>query len=253
MNNRNLPSIRHYPLEKLVEINELEIALKMTEKKLSKEHIMGIVNAFYANTQICVSGIPYIRIQGLAEILRTGNSGAEQSLVYQGIPGLISKSEILNIDGYEHISGPTLIQLIEVRKSVKSGKTKQYLQIAERIYTKIVNNSEVRDVKDVFLQEISNYRPYLKKERIDKYGISSCEFTGETFSSTEEVDFAHIDSVVTNPFRALNVDNGVIIFKHIHKDLTKNKIHNFDEMYLHCLENNYSVYWAERYAEVFPQ
>ncbi|MBE9142806.1 hypothetical protein [Planktothrix mougeotii] len=246
MNNKNLPTVRYHNLNEIADKNELEIALKVAEERLDKGHITSIVNAFFANTKIYVNGIPYIRASGLAPILRTGNSGAERPLVYQGIPGIIGGSAIIVIDGNDHISGPTLLALIATRKSFQSGKTKQYLAIAARIYEKIVENSQVRDMKDAFLQEIAQCRPYLKSERIDKYEICSCEFTGDIFTHSNQVEFAHIESVAFNPSKALDVDNGVIILKRIHNDLTRKQIHNLDGMYNYCLEKGYFTSWIGR-------
>ena len=87
-------------------------------------------------------------------------------------------------------------------------------------------------------------RPYLKKARIEKFNIKKCEFTGKIFENDSSVEFAHIESVVTNPFKALDLDNGVIILKEIHKNITKSNIHSFNELYRFCLENDYALEWA---------
>lgn len=244
MTNRNLPSVIYHNLNELIQLNELNVALSAASEQLDKGHISSIINAFFLNTKVCVNGIPYIKVKGLSSILRTGNSGAERPLVYQGLKGVIAPAEIIEIESEDHISGPTLISLIHTRINFKSGTTKQYLTIALDLYSKIINLAEVRNLKDVFIEQLQSYRPYLKKDRIELFGIKCCEFSGQPFSNYNDVEFAHIDSVAINPLKALSLNNGVIILKSIHSELTRQRIHTFEEMYKFCQDNNYSTNWS---------
>jgi len=99
MRNNTFPAVIYYPLQDISTKNELEIISTLAKDSLDKGHIASIINAFYINTRICRNGIPYIRAKGLASILRTGNSGAERPLIYQGIPGVLAPSAIIEIDG----------------------------------------------------------------------------------------------------------------------------------------------------------
>ncbi|MDR5892820.1 hypothetical protein QC820_08310 [Halomonas mongoliensis] len=242
---RNLPSIIYHPLNELIDRAELDSVANAATNILHQGHMTGIVNAFFVNTKICVSGVPYIKISGLSMILRTGNSGAERPLIYQGMPGILSPSEIIEVDGEEHISGPTLKAIIDARIAFTDGRTKQYLTVAMQAYERIINLSQVRDLKEVFLDDIRNNRLLLKSQRIAEYNITSCEFSGAPFANRGEVEFAHIESVVTQPMLALDVTNGVIILKHIHRELTNQGVHDFARMYKFCKENGYSTRWAD--------
>lgn len=241
----NLPSIIYHQLDDLIDRPELGYIANIATDILNKGHITAIVNSFFVNTKICVNGIPYIKISGLSTILRTGNSGAERPLIYQGMPNIISPAEIIEIEGEEHISGPTLRAFIDARIAFSNGRTKQYLNVAMQAYERIINLAEVRDLKDIFLEDIRNNRPLLKNQRIAEYDIAQCEFSGHYFANKSEVEFAHIESVVTQPFNALNIDNGVIILCSIHRELTKQGIHNFEGMYNFCVQNNYFTNWAD--------
>lgn len=242
---QNLPSVIYHPLNELTQRNELELVLNAASSVLNEGHITSIVNAFFVNTKICVNGIPYLKVSGLSTILRTGNSGAERPLIYQGMPGVISAAEIVEIEGVEHISGPTLRGLIDTRLAQTTGRTRQYLNVAMESYERILNLSQVRDLKEVFLDDIRNNRSLLKTQRIAQYNITVCEFTGQDIINPQDVEFAHIESVVSNPMLALSVDNGVIIQKAIHQILTRNGIHGYEGMYNFCVQNNYSTTWAD--------
>ncbi|WP_221411046.1 hypothetical protein [Aeromonas hydrophila] len=241
---QNLPSVIYRSLNEITQVNELESVINATHQALNSGHITAIVNAFFINTKICVNGLPYIKVSGLSAILRTGNSGAERPLIYQGVTGVISPAAIIEIDGIEHISGPTLISLINFRMAQTIGRTHQYLSVAMQAYLRILNIPQVRDIKDLFLDDIRNNRPLLKTQRIAEFNISSCEFTNTPFTNRQDVEFAHIESVVTNPLLALDVNNGVIILKTIHRELTRLMIHDYAGMYNYCLTNGYSTAWA---------
>ncbi|WP_252177471.1 hypothetical protein [Endozoicomonas sp. 4G] len=240
-----LPSIVYHELNSLAEDSELKHIVDATIHRLNKGHITAILNSFFINTKICVNGIPYIKIKGLSNILRTGNSGAERPLIYQGMPGITSAAEIIEIKGEEHISGPTLVMLIEARMNFSRGRTKEYLQIAKSAYERIINLPEVRDLKDVFLSDIDNNRPLLKIQRISELNITACEFSGNSFTNKSEVEFSHIESVISNPSLALDINNGVIILKTIHHEITRRKLHGFSEMYEFCKEKGFSTKWAD--------
>lgn len=240
----NLPSVVYYQLDGLIERPEINHIANATTSVLNQGHVTAIVNAFFVNTKICVNGIPYIKINGLSSILRTGNSGAERPLIYQGMAGILSPATIIEIDGEEHISGPSLRAALDARLSSVDGRTKQYLRVSMQAYERIITLSQVNDLKEVFLDDIRNNRPLLKSQRIAEYNITQCEFTGQTFNNSIEVEFAHIESVVTQPFLALDINNGVIILKSIHRELTNQRIHDYEGMYNFCVENNYSTDWA---------
>lgn len=245
MNNSNLPAVIYHDLSDLVNYADLNVALSAAAQNLSKGHITSIVNAFHANTRVSVNGIPYIRVQGISVILRTGNSKAERPLIYRGISGIIKNAELVTIDSEEFIAGPSLAGLLSARINLSDVKTRLYLEVAMNIYYKIANLSEIRDLRDLFIANIEENRPRLKNDRINFYGVTSCEFSSTRIENSSQVEFAHIESVVSNPFKALDIDNGVIILKKYHRELTNAGIHDFEGMYEFCTKNSLSTGWAK--------
>jgi hypothetical protein len=242
----NQLSIIYYNLGQLFQKKEISYICNEFENMLNKKHLASIINAFYLNTRIASNGLVYLRIKGIAQVLRTGASGAERYLIYNGVDGVVPEAEIMAINGEEYISGPSLAALLDYRMStVPGGKTKSYLKFSESIYRIIKNHHRVQDIRDIYLDDINKNRKYLKKERINTYNINKCEFSGVMFNSNSDVEFAHIESVVTNPFRALDINNGVIILKEIHAELTRRNIHNLEGMYNYCIENRYSTDWCQ--------
>lgn len=240
----NLPSVVYHQLNDLIDRPEINHIANAATSVLNQGHVTSIVNSFFVNTKICVNGVPYIKINGLSSILRTGNSGAERPLIYQGMAGTLSPAAIIEIDGEEHISGPSLRAALDARIAFADGRTKQYLRVSMQAYERIITISQVADLKELFLDDIRNNRPLLKNQRIAEYHITQCEFTGQIFNNSKEVEFAHIESVITQPLLALDINNGVIILKSIHRELTDQGIHNYESMYKFCVQNNYSTNWA---------
>ncbi|OSA95248.1 UNVERIFIED_ORG: hypothetical protein B2H93_06045 [Clostridium botulinum] len=240
----NQLSIRYYSIFDLSQKDELDYVCDKVYELLSSNHLKTIENAFIKNTRVGSNGIIYLRIKGLANILRTGASGAERYFVYQGIDGVIAPAEIISIDGEEYISGPALMALLDYRISSSIGKRKMYLKYSKDIYEYIRELNDVINMREIYVENIENSRKTLKDKRIEKYNIFCCEFSGIKFTNTSEVEFAHIESVVTSPHLANNIDNGVIILSEIHAELTRGKIHNYKGMFDFCVENSYRTDWA---------
>ncbi|MGE8705363.1 MAG: hypothetical protein ACN6O5_22005 [Achromobacter sp.] len=237
-------SLRYYDLRELSDpfsIHDISCAM---QDQLDRGSIDSIIRALYVNTKICVNGVPFIKVQGIADIVRTGNSGLERALIYQGLRGFLPRSEIVSIDGFDHISGHSLCAILDSRIASRNGKTKQYLQIALNLYYRILDLGSVRDLKELFQEEIENKRSSLKVERIRVYRIDKCEFTESPIHDFSSVQFAHLDSVVYNPNRALDINNGVIILREIHADMTRRGINSYEETYSYCEEKKYSLKWA---------
>lgn len=240
----NNVALRYYDLQSLTNPLVIDDISAAVLDQLDKGSIDSIAKALYVNTKICVNGVPFIKVQGIADIIRTGNSGLERALIYQGLPGFLPRSEIVSIDGFDHISGHSLCAILDSRIATRSGKTKQYLKIALNLYYKIINSEAVRDRKELFLEEVEGKRPYLKTERIKAYNITRCEFTGTKITDYSMVQFAHLDSVTYNPNKALDINNGVIILREIHSDMTRKGINTYEETYEYCEVNGYSTDWA---------
>lgn len=236
-------SIQTYDLEDICNRKALDYICETTAERLSRNSLKAIINAFYKSTVVAQNGMLYFRIRDLAQILRTGASGAERVLIYQGVKGVYSPAEIINIGGKECISGPTLCQILDYRINSSLGKHRQYLKFSSSVYQELL--VRCNELRESYYLEIEQNRNRLKKERIRRYNITCCEFTGKRFRKLDEVEFAHIEGVVVCPDKALSIDNGVIILKEIHAELTRMQALTFEEMYRYCQKMRYSLEWAD--------
>lgn len=247
--NRFLPSTNFYTLSDL-DINIRTQAINFSSHlldKLSSRTLTSIRNAFSRALLVWQNGICYIKVSELSHLLRTGNSGAHNVIWQDGIDGYVSPSRGYDIDGNIYITGSDFCGILDARIASTYGLRNIYLRYIRSLYQEITSLTAFNDLRVSFVENIEQKRNNLKQQRISTYGINRCEFTGENFNNTNEVQFAHIESVSTSPLNALNINNGVIIFTYIHADLTRRGIHDFAGMYDYCLEQNYNTSWADNF------
>ncbi|HBC3413546.1 hypothetical protein P3647_10860 [Vibrio parahaemolyticus] len=247
---RYLPSNERYTLNDLG-INPKKLTIEMNDaivRTLTASTLTTIRNAFVRGALITENGWPYIDVSQLKHLLRTSNSGAESPLWQNGIDGLVSPSLPFTVEKKIYITGSDFIALLDARIRLSTGQTKLYLRYARDIYNSILSADPIQDLSASFNSRIDQDRSGLKKRRIDYYQITFCEFTGSSFTSYIDVEFAHIDSVATAPLRANDIHNGVIILKEIHAELTRRNIHDFEGMYDFCEEMGYYTDWADDFV-----
>jgi len=214
---------------------------------LNRNTLTTIRNSFNSGMLVRINGMSYLKATGLSQLLRTGNSGAHNIYVQQGIQGYVSPSTTYSIDNEMYISGSDFCGILDARINSTYGKTNLYLRYVRSIYQSIMSLPIVSDFRVSFIHEINTRRNDLKLQRISLKNITCCEFSGVFYSSKSQVQFAHIESVTSSPMNALNIENGVIILNEIHAELTRLGIHDFAGMYDFCQARSYLTTWADNY------
>ncbi|WP_432224563.1 hypothetical protein [Enterobacter wuhouensis] len=214
---------------------------------LSTKHLTTIKNAFTRAILVWQNGMFYVKISELNHLLRTGNSGVDNYLWQHGMQGYTSASTPYTINNEIYISGSDFCALLDARIQTSIAKVNLYLRYVRALYQELTSNNIISDLRTTFHTEINQLRSTLKNERIQAKGITHCEFSNTLITNSNQVQFAHIDSVATAPLKALHIENGVIILSTIHQLLTSQGILDFEGMYDFCKENNYSTTWADNY------
>ncbi|MEQ9970322.1 hypothetical protein ABRP72_14220 [Pectobacterium carotovorum] len=214
---------------------------------LSSSHLTQIKNSFTRAVLVWQNGMFYIKITELNNLLRTGNSGVDNYLWQHGMQGYTSPSTSYTINNQIYISGSDFCALLDARIQTSFARVNLYLRYVRALYQELSSQSIISDLRTAFHMQINQSRNNLKSARIREKGITHCEFTNTIITDFNQVQFAHIDSVATAPLKALNIENGVIIFTRIHQSLTDQHIHDFEGMYDFCVTNNYSTIWADNY------
>ncbi len=241
----NLPSANFYTLDDLnLDLrNQVVDFNNVVLNQLTRATLTRIKNSFTRAMFVFANGSCFVHVSELGNLLRTGN-GAHNYLWQNGIPGYSSSSDPYNIGNNIYISGPDFCGLLDARIMTTSGTQNIYLRYVRSVYQAITSSEQLTHLRTIFTNTIDNRRSQLKHDRMNAYSITQCEFSGEYIQDTEDVVFAHIDSVATSPLRALDINNGVIISREIHDELTRLCIHDFAGMYDFCIENNLDTDWA---------
>lgn len=244
---KNLPSTQVYSLNDVgIELRNTLINLSdIVINQLTQRHVKAIINAFNNGVKVNNNGAIYIAISYLHTLLRT-EPGAANRMWQDGISSYVSGADSHNINNELYISGPDFIGLVDARIQLSYGKTKLYLQYIQAAYYSLTSHQSINDIRTAYAHSIETMRSKLKKERIKEFCIRHCEFSGKEFFDDRQVEFAHIASVSTSPDTALDINNGVIILKEYHRELTRRHIHDRQGMYNYCEENNFSIEWARR-------
>ncbi|MCP1273193.1 hypothetical protein NKW43_05775 [Gluconobacter albidus] len=245
----NFPSTRFYSLEDLdCDINRLEINISQAIiDQLHSNTLTSIKNAFKAATSVWENGSIYINVEYLGHLLRTGNSGAANFYWRQGIEGLVSPSNPYTINNGVYISSADFCGLVDARLRFSTGKTRVYLEYIRAIYHALSSNDCINSLRNIYVSNVESQRNTLKSDRIRSLKITRCEFSGQYIKNCADIEFSHIESVSTNPMRALDINNGVIILKSIHREITNLCLHDFASIYDFCEERGYSTLWADNF------
>ncbi|KYN81664.1 hypothetical protein ATY35_19860 [Vibrio cidicii] len=255
MSRFNPPEIRFSTLDELKfdgrDLDNVKIA-DMILQQLDKGTLTRIKRSFESSVLISNFGELLINVNKLSELFRTGNSGAESVFIRKGIGNSVSPSKTINVESDYYISVFDFEAILSNRidsSSFIGGKKYQYLCYVKMLLEYLKDHRVYRDVRNLYFSQVEEHRPRLKKERYDMLKSKCCEFSGKYISDLSDYEFAHIQSVVTNPRNALNVYNGVLIHKDIHRALTNNQVHDFEGMYEYCERFDYSLVWVEEYLE----
>ncbi|WHP63924.1 hypothetical protein [Vibrio harveyi] len=256
MSRFNPPEIRYSTLDELKfnskDLDNVKIA-DMILQQLNKGTLTRIKRSFESSVLISSFGELLINVNKLDQLFRTGNSGAESVFVRKGIGKSVSPSKMINVESNYYISVFDFESILSNRidsSSFVGGKKYQYLCYVKMLLEYLKEHRVYRDVRNLYFSQVEEHRPRLKKERYNMLERKFCEFSGERISNLSDYEFAHIQSVVTNPRNALNVYNGVLIHKDIHRKLTSNQVHDFEGMYEYCERFGFSLIWAEEYLEL---
>lgn len=227
-----------YVTEDMIDLHESIVS------QLHGNTITSIINAI--NCSVVHSyGIIYIDMSSLHTLLRTNGRGSANYFVNRGIENISSPVKMINHNDRMYITGPDFLSLVQARITYSNGRQKIYLKLVRSLFIKLSDHNNIEQLVNLRRERIDLERNRLKQQRIKIRSITQCEFTETVFTSSNQVDFAHIESVDTNPFRSLDVNNGVIILKEIHRELTRLGIQDFAGMLEFCENNNYSIQWAE--------
>lgn len=192
----------------------------------------------------------YISQESLSDILRVKAQSKLNRI----------KAEIHDEDKLDDISGTNFneepIALGEVLKLINK-ELVEARDESKRIYLRVAEKSliNMRDCDKLKVLAAQNDRKYnkelkgLKAKRKKLYKIKIDELTGKKLE--RDADFSHIRSKASYPKLALNIENGLLVNKDIHKIITDENVEDEDQLEALCIREGWSLDWKSKFCNMF--
>lgn len=221
-----------------------EINYKNPERaeELNQKTVKSIKNAF--NKAILDKrGWIWIEEESIHSLLRV-KTKADARYYMERVASEYKRS----INGKEYIRGFVFIAIIN--KFIEEKGSNRYLPLVNEYYNCINASNDVIVTKMEYDSIIKAQRRKLKSKRIKKYNIKVDELTGNNID-IRTCEFSHIRSVSMYQEYSDNIENGLIVNKETHNEITMNVINDEDQLYDFCIKKGWALGWYDKYKKIF--
>lgn len=211
----------------------------------AKSCVTRINNAYNNCGFIDKTGVMWFDSARIDDILRTSKSNARYMI------SKIDEEFKRSIGNKMYVRGYEIRKLLDIRiQNEGIGKKKEYLLYSEKIYNAIRDCDSAEKIRTSYDLEIKESRKGLKKKRISKYKIKFDELTGEKLIK-RTAEFSHIRSFAM--FRDIGdeIENGLIVNKQVHLEITKCGINDEEELKALCDKNKWKTDWYKKFEAYF--
>lgn len=185
-------------------------------------------------------GNVYIKTSYLDVILRT------KKFVVNEILFNMPDEEKVYCDGEIYVKYGQIMKLISERlQCVGSSKTRDYLLLVEEFLLNIRDSEKLLTFRNQIESDFKNEMNKLKGKRKRKYSLIYDELTGEELKRGSQ--FSHIRAKSAYPAFALNLENGLVVNKETHTEITRRGIANEEELLVLCKSKNWNTKWFENF------
>lgn len=147
-----------------------------------------------------------------------------------------------------YIRGTAICQLLDANiQNARSLQRENYIRFSELFYKAIRDCSRARELRAEFYEHLQRIVGRLKQDRIRSFGIQCDELTNEPLNF-QTCEFSHIRSTSLFPELAGLIDNGLIINKNTHNEITRNSVNDERELLQLCDIKGWNTSWFNRYT-----
>lgn len=154
------------------------------------------------------------------------------------------------INNKEYIRGYTFIAIIN--KFIEEKGSNKYLPYVNSCYNAINSADLVKLTRIEYDSFLKEEKRKLKIKRIKKYDIKVDELTGEEINK-RTCEFSHIRSVAMYQEYSDNIENGLIVNKNTHDEITMKVINDEEQLYDFCLIKGWHLDWYDNYKKNFME
>lgn len=213
-------------------------------QNLNNRTVKAIKNAF-DKAILDKRGWIWIEEESIHSLLRV-KTKADARYYMEKVPKEYERS----INGKKYIRGFTFIAIIN--KFIEEKGNNKYLPLVNDYYNCINESNDVKVVKMEYARFLKEEKKKLKAKRIKKYKIKVDELTGKKINK-KTCEFSHIRSVSVYQEYSDNIENGLIVNKETHDEITMKVINDEDELYDFCLTKGWSLSWYDNYKKLFGE
>lgn len=220
--------------------------LPQGEAKQAKRTITQIQNAWVKSMLLDEGfGGLYVSTEHLHTILRLSRKVDAHYLV-QTMPDESKKI----IGNQVYVATYEILKILDKRLQEVNLTTRSYVDYSQKLYGDIRDASEVRLKQEEIKVARKNIIKGLKAKRMKSLKIKKDELTGMPLQA-KSAEFSHIRSQSMYPHLATDSRNGLIVNKETHELVTGGAIHNEDQLYELCMQNNWSITWYQTFIQAF--
>ncbi|MGL4874069.1 MAG: hypothetical protein ACRC30_05400 [Clostridium sp.] len=191
----------------------------------------------------------YISQEAVGKLLRT-NSKNKIRKVLSEIEEEDKLDKERNIEEIDFIIMGEILKLINKEiAEVMSDRKRLYLRISEKA---LINMRDSQKVRNLLLENDRRHKNELKSlkgKRMKTYAIKKDELTGMKLKWGAE--FSHIRAKSAYPNLALDIRNGLVVNREIHRIITRERVENEDELLKLCLKMKWDRSWYEKFKNSF--
>ncbi len=222
-------------------VGSFKTPVEYNKTYLNERTKVAIVNAWEQCSVLNYDGKVWLLSEKIHILLRTNKANANYI-----IADILDENKYLNGNKL-YIRGTVISKILdESIQNAGSLQRENYIRFSELFYHAIRNCSRARELRAEFYEYLKTIIGSLKQKRIKMFNIVKDELTGE-FLHKQTSEFSHIRSVSLFPQLASLVENGLIVNKNTHKEITNFKINDEDELLELCKSKNWSTLWYSNY------
>lgn len=212
------------------------------DRYLNESTKSAIKNAWDSFSVLDSFGRVWVQANCVHTLLRTSKANANYLI------GGIADYDKYREGTQLYIRGTAICQLLDFNiQNARSLQRENYIRFSELFYKAIRDCSRARELRAEFYEHLQRIVGRLKQDRICSFGIKYDELTNEPLD-LRNCEFSHIRSVSLFPELAGLMENGLIVNKDTHDQITRNAINDEEELLQLCEMNNWNTSWFNQYS-----
>lgn len=210
---------------------------------LHKGTLTQIVSAYDSHAYLDSDGVLWLSGEKLNVILRTSPTIAK--FIVNGV----SDNDKTVIDNKSFVRGAEINSHI-TREIEKSGLNDRghYLRFSEECLNNIRDSYTAKAIRGEAEVRFNKELSKLKSNRISTFNVEHDELTGELLVR-KSAEFSHIRSKKIYKQLALYIENGLIVNKDTHDQITNEGIIDENQLQFFCEQKGWKTDWYDTYIE----